>query len=116
MKDEFDWNEGNIRHIVHDHPERGNTVEEVESLFDDEYFIGGFDRDDPLTGEQRYWGIGIGTQGIVKYVVYVDRNDKIRPITCHTAKRNQRQFYHEQAEAKRAQQTDSGRDEEFDVP
>jgi hypothetical protein len=90
----FDWDEGNIKHVVHDHPERGNTVEEVESLFSDPYFeplpdrIGNY-------GEQEFSGVAVGNEGIEKHVVYVIRNGKIRPITCRPATRKQRKAYYE---------------------
>lgn len=105
---EFDWDEGNINHVIQQYPERGNTIEEVESIFLDKNFIGDFDREDPRTGELRYWGMGIGTQGILKYVVYVERIDKIRPITCYVAKRNQRHLYHERANTTPKQEDSSG--------
>ena len=34
---EFQWDAGNIRHLLHDHPERKFTVEEVESLWEGPY-------------------------------------------------------------------------------
>lgn len=99
---EFEWDEGNLQHIILDHPERGNTVEEVESIVTDPYFRGIANRVDDVSQEQRYGGVGIGTQGIEKYVAYVIRNGKIRPITCYPAKPKQRQKYYEFIERARA--------------
>lgn len=95
MRVEFEWDEGNLQHIIHDHPERENTVAEVESIFTDPYFKAVFDRPDPVSQEPRYCGVGRGTTGKEKYVVFVVRNGKIRPITCHRAKVKQRKAYYE---------------------
>lgn len=100
---EFIWDEGNIKHIILDYPGRNNTVTEVEHIFTDIDFTGDFDRLDPKTGEPRYWGMGLGTENVIKYVVYVVRNGKIRPVTCYTAKRKQRDLYHEQANTSRGE-------------
>jgi uncharacterized DUF497 family protein len=90
----FDWDEGNTKHVVYDHPERGNTQEEVESLFYDPFFRPTPDRTGKY-GEQEFSGVAIGTEGIEKHVVFVVRNGKIRPITCRRATRKQRVAYHE---------------------
>lgn len=102
MKLEFEWDEGNLQHIILDYPERANTVEEIESIFGDRYFRPIANRVDVNSDEQRYGGVGVGTQGIEKYVAYVVRNGKISPITCYTAKRKQRLKYHEIIEQERA--------------
>ena len=36
---EFQWESSNIKHVIHDCPERGNTIEEVESVFADPNFL-----------------------------------------------------------------------------
>ncbi|AQG80638.1 BrnT family toxin [Spirosoma montaniterrae] len=90
----FQWDAGNIRHIVNDHPERDNTITEVESLFEDPYFRPLPDRVDRYNGEQQFSGVAIGNEGIEKHVVYVIRNGQIRPITCRRATRKQREQYH----------------------
>lgn len=93
MKEEFQWDEGNITHVVGDHPERDNTREEVESIFQDPKRQIRFDRLDPKTGEKRFFVLGIGTEGLLKYVAFVVRNGKIRPITCYRAtKKNQADY------------------------
>lgn len=45
-KIKFQWDEGNLQHIVYAYPERGNTVEEVESVFIDLGFKPAADRVD----------------------------------------------------------------------
>lgn len=103
---EFEWDAGNIRHVMYDHPERGNTRAEIESIFNSPHFQSEFDREDPKTGELRYYTLGVGTEGVVKYVVFVIRNGKIRPITCFTADSEQRSKYYERVSS---QATQSGR-------
>jgi hypothetical protein len=31
----FEWDDGNYNHVILDYPERNNSVEEVESIFED---------------------------------------------------------------------------------
>jgi len=57
---DFEWDDGNIKHIIKDHPERENTIEEVESIFHDPHFIIAFNRTDE-NGEERYSGVGVGS-------------------------------------------------------
>ena len=90
---EFQWDSGNMKHVLSDHPERDNTVEEVESVFRDPYFKAVPDRVD--SGEQQYSGVGIGNEGVAKHVVFVIRNGQIRPVTCRPASRKQRSKYEE---------------------
>ena len=35
MKLYFQWDDANTQHVIEDYPERENTIEEVESVFDD---------------------------------------------------------------------------------
>lgn len=105
MSVEFEWDEGNLRHILQDHPERENTVVEIESIFTDPYFEVVFDRLDPNTQEPRYCGVGRGTSGKEKYVVFVVRNGKFRPITCRRAQAKQRKAYYEIVNSTSSQKT-----------
>ncbi len=95
MSDRFDWDVANIKHILEDHPERNNTVKEVESVFKDENFVISLNKFDELFGEQRYGGVGVGTSGDEKFVVFVLRGDKIRPISCRRANKKERVKYYE---------------------
>jgi uncharacterized protein len=80
---EFEWDSHNLRHILEDYPERGNSVEEVESVFFDPDLTSQLGR--IIGGEQRYQAFGIGISGIVKSVIYTVTNGKIRPISCWPA-------------------------------
>ena len=88
---EFEWDNRNFKHIVEDYPERGNTVEEVESIFLDPHLIA--EKGRTIEGEQRFNALGIGISGAVKFVVYAVNNDIIRPISCWPAnKQNIRKY------------------------
>ena len=89
----FDWDEGNINHILYDNPERNNTIDEVEIIFFDLYFFAEESRLES-NGEQRYRGIGIGKDGIEKFVVFVIRFGKIRPISFRRANFKEKQKYY----------------------
>lgn len=107
-KPKFQWDEHNTKHVIHDHPERGNTVAEVESLFSDEFFLPVPDRISKY-GEQEYSGVAVGNEGIEKHVVYVIRNGEFRPVTCRRASRKQRAAYYEIVNEGNSQQpTDGG--------
>jgi uncharacterized protein len=91
---EFQWDDGNTKHAIHDYPERNNTIAEVESLLNDPHFIAIADRIDRF-GEQQYHGVGKGNEGLEKYVVFVVRNNQIRPISCRRASQKERQIYYD---------------------
>jgi len=91
---EFEWDVGNTKHILNDHPERENTIEEVESIFYDPHFIIAFNRVDE-NGENRYCGVGIGNDKHEKFVVFIVRAGKIRPISCRRANKKDRIRYYE---------------------
>lgn len=97
---EFQWDSGNIKHIIQDYPERGNTIEEVESVFADPHFQPFPDRVDSR-GEQQYSGVGVSNQNRVLYVAFSIRNDQIRPFSCRLASRKSRIQY-----AQNTQQSD----------
>lgn len=92
---EFEWDRGNLNHIMNDHPERQNTAEEVESVFLDPNFVSDLNKIDTNTGEQRYCGVGIGNDKDEKFVIFVIREGKIRPISCRRANKNDRIKYYE---------------------
>ncbi len=89
---EFQWDSGNIKHVIHDYPERGNTIEEVESVFTDPNFLPTPDRVDSR-GEQQYSGVGLSNQNRLLFVAFSIRNGQIRPISCRPAGRKSRNQY-----------------------
>ncbi len=89
---DFQWDSGNIKHVIHDYPERGNTIEEVESVFTDPNFLPTPDRVDGR-GEQQYSGVGLSNQNRLLFVAFSLRNGQIRPISCRPASRKSRNQY-----------------------
>ena len=81
---EFQWDSGNIKHIIQDYPERENTIEEVESVFADPNFRPVPDRVDSR-GEQQYSGVGLSNQNQLLFVAFTIRNGHIRPFSCRPA-------------------------------
>ena len=88
----FQWDAGNTRHIINEYPERGNTTDEIESLFADPAFSPLPDRVDSR-GEQQYHSVGQSNQSRLLYVVFSIRNSEIRPISCRPASRKERNRY-----------------------
>lgn len=91
----FEWDKGNMKHVIDDYPERENSIEEIESIFLDRNFIILPNKIDEKTGEQRYAGIGIGNDKNEKFIIFVIREDKIRVISCRRANKNDRIKYYE---------------------
>jgi uncharacterized protein len=89
---DFQWDTGNIKHVIQDYPERGNTIEEIQSVFDDPNFRPVADRVDSR-GEQQYKAVGLSNQSRLLFVAYSIRNDQIRPISCRLASRKERNRY-----------------------
>lgn len=105
----FDWDDGNTKHVIHDYPERANTKEEVESLFTDPNFLPTPDRVDSR-GEQQYSGVGLSNQNRLLFVAFSIRNGQIRPISCRPASRKSREKYDQDksnSEQESGSQTDS---------
>ena len=88
----FQWDAANKGHIIDQYPQRANTIEEVESLFDDPNFRPAPDRVDSR-GEQQYSGVAVSNQSRLLFVAYSLRNDQIRPISCRPASRKERNRY-----------------------
>jgi len=89
---EFQWDSGNIKHVIQDYPERANSIEEAESLFNDPNFQPVPDRIDSR-GEQQYSGVGRSNQNRLLFVAFSVRNGQIRPISCRPAGRKARDNY-----------------------
>ncbi|SDG97706.1 hypothetical protein SAMN04487996_12672 [Dyadobacter soli] len=89
----FEWDYHNLRHIIYDHPERGNTAEEVESIFRDPDLIMSVGRRNAV--EQRFEAVGRGNSQNVKVVVFSVNNGIIRPISCWSANKQTIRYYYE---------------------
>ncbi|AUD05539.1 BrnT family toxin [Spirosoma pollinicola] len=88
----FQWDTGNVQHIISDYPTRGNTTNEVESLFTDPALASLPDRVDSK-GEQRYKAVGCSNLNRILYVAFSYRNGQVRPISCRPASRKERERY-----------------------
>ena len=89
----FEWDEGNMKHVIDDYPERENTLEEIEFIFNDpDFFI---KKGNEIDEEERFTGVGYGFNQILKVVVFVIRGENIRPISCWKAKKKTQNYYHE---------------------
>lgn len=89
---EFQWDSANIKHVIQDYPERANTIEEVESVFNDPNFRPLPDRVGSQ-GEQQYSGVGRSNQNRLLFVAFVVRKGQIRPFSCRPAGRKARNNY-----------------------
>lgn len=95
---QFEWDSNNLKHISEDHPERKNTVDEVESVFDDPYLV--IREGARLAGEQRFNAIGKGNSQVIKVVVFTTNEGLIRPISCWPANKQTIRYYHENIKGK----------------
>lgn len=89
---EFQWDEGSIKHVIQDYPDRDNSISEVESVFADPYALIKFSRLGP-DGEERFQAVGLSNRFRICSVVYVIRNGQIRPISCWPSKAKVRNEY-----------------------
>lgn len=92
---EFEFDEGNTRHLFTDHPERYLDIVSVTSVFDDTYRLTGFDKISNR-GEEEYFCYGTNNQSIVMHVIFVVRNGKIRPFHCRPASKKERKMYEDE--------------------
>ena len=89
---DFQWDTGNIKHVIQDYPERQNTIEEIESVFDDPNFNPVPDRLDSR-GEQQYSGVGLSNQNRLLFVAFSFRDGYIRLFSGRPASRKSRNQY-----------------------
>jgi uncharacterized DUF497 family protein len=109
----FQWDDGNRQHAIYDHPERNNTQDEIESLFDDPAFVSASDPEHSEY-EERFNAVAHSNQNRILFVVFVIRDGYIRPISCRPTNRNERNEYAKISlkEAKKSDQTESLGNEE----
>ena len=94
----FEWDYHNLRHIIHDYPERENTIEEIESIFRDPDLILSVGRRNAV--EQRFEAVGRGNSQNVKVVIFSVNNGIIRPISCWSANKQTTRYYYENIQGK----------------
>ncbi len=103
----FQWDEGNLKHIIQDYPDRDNSTGEVESVFADPFVLIKSARAS-ADGEERFQAIGLSNRFRVCSVVFIIRNGQIRPLSCWPSKAKVRNQYAQNVQEK--QQKNSGRD------
>ena len=94
MKLSFQWDDANTQHVMEDYPERENTVEEVESIFDDPNIVIVPDKISKR-GEQEYSGVGYSNKNVIRFLAFTLRNNEIRVFSCRIANKKERAKYYE---------------------
>lgn len=94
MKLPFQWDDDSTQHVIEDYPERENTVEEVESIFDDPNLVIVPDRISKR-GEQEYSGVGYSNKNVIRFLAFTLRNNEIRVFSCRIASKKEREKYYE---------------------
>jgi uncharacterized DUF497 family protein len=97
LKNEWDqtleWDSGNSGKLV----KHSVTLEQVESLFDSDFVVGG--RIQPPEGmewsEARFILYGKTSDGRYMTIVWTIRGSKIRPISCRSMRANEQKNYEE---------------------
>lgn len=81
---EFDWDQGNLNHLLTDNKDRGISILEVESVFSDPNAIY---MENKLAGDTlRYFAVGKSLDSRLLTIIFEIRYDKIRPITAWPTK------------------------------
>lgn len=85
----FDWDQGNtVKNLI----KHGIECRQAEESFLDENSLI-LDDVEHSTKEERYFLIGKDHQGIVLYVVFMQRNNKVRVISARIANKKERRSY-----------------------
>ncbi len=89
---EYEWDTKKARINLRKH---GISFEEAVSVFEDVFSL---TMDDPLhsDGEERFIDIGLSKFGNLLVVVYTERGDKIRLISCRKATSAEKNAYEKQ--------------------
>jgi len=85
----FEWDEAKAKQNLNKH---GITLEEARTVFGDPFTITIADPEHSAD-EDRYIDIGISAMGRMLVVVYAERSDRIRIISCRRATRTERATY-----------------------
>ena len=93
----FEWDENKNKQNKRKH---GISFEEALSVFLDEKRIEKYDINNSTLEEDRIDIIGQMNNMIILFVVYTDRNDKIRLISARKAEANEETEYYENYDAR----------------
>lgn len=86
----FEWHDDKFEKV---NSERGYTLEEIATVFEDDYAVTQQDIGDDY-GEQRLLTTGMSSQFRLISVSWVERGDTIRVITAFTPSKQQEKLYH----------------------
>jgi uncharacterized DUF497 family protein len=93
MKPNFEWDEFKAEKNLRKH---GISFQEAASVFWDEFSLT-FTDIAHSAGEERFIDIGCSTSGRVLVVVYTERRNNIRIISCRKATIEERKIYESQS-------------------
>ena len=91
MEKSFEWDDDKATANIRNHKV---SFEEASTIFKDPFSITIFDPDHSID-EDRYVDIGCSSTGRVLVVVYTERGQNIRIISCRKAEPNERRKYEE---------------------
>ena len=89
--DEFEWNE---KKAAENYAKHGIDFEHAKLMFNDIFAVEGFDDNVPY-GEDRFTILGMA-EGVILFVVYTERADRIRLISARRATRHEQNDYYRQ--------------------
>ena len=91
MKLIFEWDEAKAKENLKKH---GVSFEEGKTIFNDSLLLT-FPDIEHSVNEERYINIGLSADGRILIVIHVERQEKIRIVSCRKATASERIFYEE---------------------
>jgi uncharacterized DUF497 family protein len=91
MQSQYEWDEDKARANLRKHQV---SFQEGATVFNDQ-FVATLPDPDHSYDEQRYIAIGCSVRGRVLVVIFTERGDKIRLISCRQATPRERRIYEE---------------------
>ncbi len=86
----FEWDEGNS---LKNNIKHGIAIEQIEACFYDEEIIPLGIQIEPSVEEERYGIIAKDFEGIILFISFTIREDKIRPVSARVANKKERHRY-----------------------
>jgi len=85
----FEWDEAKAKRNLQKH---GISFLEAQAVFNDPLLVT-FEDEEHSNGETRYVSIGMSDRGRILAIVHVERNDRIRLISCRKATVREQRLY-----------------------
>ena len=92
MKSNFEWDENKAEKNIRKH---GISFQEAATVFQDEFSLT-FNDPAHSSEEERFIDIGRSSNGRILIVVYTERNNNIRIISCRKATSSEKKAYETQ--------------------